>query len=187
MTAAPGEDERRIRNALDARGVGYAPQPPAGARERDWLDELWADDDAPATRRQQPAAPLAPPMQPPERATGADDEPRWDWRRLLHWPHARPAIAACFALAVTVFPIPPGGYSAATTWAYDVRQIRANYGMSWGYAVGGGAFALAAWLLVQRGRRALPLRLTFLAIAAFGLTGAFSWFDPITFVTGVTK
>jgi hypothetical protein len=185
VTTPPGADERRIRNALDARGVGYAPQPPADARARDWLDDLWADDrGAPAVPEPQPAVPPAPPTEPPETVTGTADEPRWDWRRLRHWPNARPAIAACIALAATVFPVPPGGYSAATTWAYYTHQVRANYGMGWGYAVGGGAFALAVWLVTGRGRRAGVLRLMFLAITAVGLTGFIHWSDIITLVTG---
>jgi hypothetical protein len=43
MTTAPGADERRIRHALHTRGVGYAPQPPAAARPRDWLDDVIDD------------------------------------------------------------------------------------------------------------------------------------------------
>lgn len=184
MTTAPGADERRIRAALARRGVGYAPQPPANARDRDWLDDIISD--RPPAPRVQPAAPPAPPPEPPDTAVAAD-EPRWDWRRLLHWPHARPVIAASVALAATALPVPRVGYSAATTWAYAVHQVRADHGAGWGYTVGGGAFALACWLVAQRGRRTGVLRLTLLAVTLVGLTGAFSWFDLITFATGVTK
>lgn len=183
MNATPGADEHRVRNALKDRGVSYAPQPPEDARPRDWLDDLLDDDRPP---RVQPAAPPTPPPAPPDTAVAAD-EPQWDWRRLLNWPNARPAITASLALAATVVPIPHVGYSAATIWAYSVGQIRADHGAGWGYLVGGGTFLLAAWLVSQRGRRAGVLRLTFLAITLVGLTGVVSWFDPITFVTGVTK
>ena len=91
------------------------------------------------------------------------------------------------AQAATFAPIPHVGYSAATTWAYCVSQLRDHYGAGWGYAVGGGVFALALRLVLQRGRRTGVLRLTLLAIALIGLTSAISWFDPITLFTGVTK
>lgn len=186
MTTTPGADEQRTRHNLRIRGVSYTPQPPANARQRDWLDDLWADDpDAPAARPQSAAPPAPPPA--PKRTAQDADEPRWDWRRLLHWPHARPVIAASVALAATALPVPRVGYSAATTWAYAVHQVRADHGAGWGYTVGGGAFALAGWLVAQRGRRTGVLRLTLLAVTLVGLTGAFSWFDLITFATGVTK
>lgn len=186
MNTAPGEDELRIRRDLRSRIDGGASVPSASARPRDWLDDLWADE-PPRPRVQADAPPPAPPAPPKAVRTDAEEPPRWDWRRLLHWPHARPAIGATAALAATVLPIPHVGYSAATIWAYCVGQIRADHGAGWGYAIGGGAFLLAAWLVTQRGRRAGVLRLTFLAITFVGLFGALSWFDPITFVTGVKK
>lgn len=188
MTTTPGADEARTRRALDQLGVSYAPQPPADGRERDWLDDLWADDTTPP--RHQPATPPPAPPEPPEPPKGtAQDtgEPRWDWRRLLHWPNARLTCGLCAALAATVFPIPPAGYSAATTWAYVVQQTRANHGAGWGYLLGVGAFALAAASVARRGRRSGAVRLAFLAITAVGLTGVLSWYDPITFFTGVTR
>lgn len=181
MTAAPGADEQRARHNLRRIGVAYAPQPAPGARDRDWLDDLW-DDKAPAP---QPRA-IVPPGEPPDppAETAAADEPRWDWRRLRHWPNTRPATTAGIALVATFWPIPHVGYSVATTWAYCVSQVRDNYGAGWGYAVGGGAFALAVSLVGQRGRKAGILRLTFAAVGLVGLTGCIHWFDLITLVTG---
>src|SRR4051812_46857284 len=74
MTATSDADERRIRRALDERGVAYAPQPPAApGRERDWLDDVL---DAQTETR--PPGPPAPPDKP---AATDGGEPRWDWQR----------------------------------------------------------------------------------------------------------
>lgn len=180
MNTAPGADERRIRQILRTRGVGPDATPPP--RTRDWLDDLWADEH-PTPRA---AVPPQPPEDPPKTAA-ATGEPRWDWRRLLHWPHLGIKTRLCCALAAIAAPILPGGYCTATTWWYCVHQARHNYGIGYGYALGGAALALALGAVTSRGHRAGLLRLVILAITAVGFIGAMSWSDPIAFVTGVTR
>ncbi len=175
MAAPPGADERRIRNALDARGVSYAPQPPAGARERDWLDDLWADK----PHTPQPAAlPPDPPGPPPGTAT-ATGEPAWEWRRLLHWPYARPAIGGAVAL-IPWF----AGYSAATKWGAVLSQARTEAGVGAAWCIAGVGFAVTA-VLVHRRRTWVVYSL--LTCAFIGTVAMASPFDIVTFFTGVHK
>jgi hypothetical protein len=173
MTAAPGADERRIRSALDARGVGYAPQPPADARTRDWLDDLWADD--PPT---EPASPPAPPRAPKE-ARQAADGPSWDWRRLMHWPYARPTVGAGVAL-IPWF----GAYSPATWWGSVLTQARTEAGVGAAWVIAGVGLTVAA-VLVNR-RRTWPAYAA-LTCAFIGTIAMASPFDIVQFVTGVQK
>lgn len=138
-----------------------------------------------------PEPPAAPPqvihviheivLGPPE----PDEEPPTRWDRVWAWMKTlgRPWQIA-LALGATVVPIPPGRYSAATTWAYVVHQTRLDHGPGWGYALGGGALALAATAVVRRGG---VLRLTLLSIAFIGSIGAISLYDPITALTGVHR
>lgn len=116
----------------------------------------------------------------------AEPEPeptRWDrvWARLrgLGQPWQ---LAAALVLAVA--PIPRSGYSAATTWVYVVGQVRADHGPGWGYALGLGALIWAGALMA---RRPGVLRLWLLAVTFVGMFGAVSLFDPITWITGVSR
>lgn len=174
MTTAPGEDERRIRHALDAAGVGYAPQPPANARTRDWLDDLW--DDAPTPEVPPPGPP------PPSRAAppAADDgERRWDLSRLLRWPYARPSVGAVVAL-VPWF----GGYSPATWWGSVLTQARTEAGVGAAWVIAAVGFGVSA-VLVNR-RRTWPAY-GLLTCAFVGTVAMAHPYDIIQFVTGVTR
>lgn len=111
------------------------------------------------------------------------DEPkprRWSLTWLRNW--ARP-WQIVLALVGALIPIPWTGYSIATTWAYTVSEARAMH-MGAGYALAFGTFLLAALRFV-RTRRLLPL--FFLVTTFVGLFGAFHWFDPVTWLTGVHR
>lgn len=169
MATAPGADEVRARRNLIRALDGGAP---ASARARDWFDD-YVD----ATETKAP-----PPGSPPEPATAqaADDgEPRWDWRRLLSWPYARPAVGACVAL-IPWF----GAYSLATKWGAVLTQARteAGVGAAWVIATVGLTVG-AVW--VHR-RRTWPAY-TLLTCAFIGAVAMASPFDIIQFVTGVTR
>lgn len=81
-------------------------------------------------------------------------------------------------------PIPFTGYSAATTWAYAVSEIRAEHGYGWGYATAAGALALAC-LYDARGRHWRVITRASAVVALVGVLGAIHWYDPITLITGV--
>ncbi|WP_052397246.1 hypothetical protein [Streptomyces sp. NRRL F-5123] len=168
MTATPGADEHRIRHALHRRGVGYAPQPPA--RDRDWFDDY-------VDATTQPRTP--PPGPPPDRATAqaADGpEPRWDLRRLTHWPYARPTIGAATAL------IPWwGGWSAATRWGAILTQARHEAGVSAAWVIACTGLTVGA-VLVHR-RRGWP-SYALLTSAFVGTVAMASPLDIVRFVTG---
>jgi hypothetical protein len=161
--------------------------------------------------RQPPPAPPAPPPPPPA-APPARPEPEWHgpgaysgpievfvtflpvptepeptrWERLRAWAAAygRPWQALA-AITLSVSPILPHGYSAATTWHYVVSEARDSFGIGPGYAVGGIPLAVAVLLLIRRG--GTTLRLVGLVVFSFGLLGAMSWYDPVTLITGVHK
>lgn len=109
-------------------------------------------------------------------------EPTW-WDRLTEATSrlGRP-WKLLLALGLAVAPIPHVGYSAGTIWAYCVSQTRVQFGIPYGYALAGTALLLAARAVRRNGSfRALLA----LAVCLIGLTGALSWFDPITALTGV--
>jgi hypothetical protein len=161
----PGADERRIRRALDERGVSYAPQPPQ--RERDWLDDLMDE----------PAAPR-PASQP-----GAEEKPagerRWDWSRLRHWPYARPACGACAALMPWY-----RGQSAALAWGHVLTQARAEAGVGAAYVVA--AVGLGVGVLWV-GRRRSWFAWALLTCAFVGLVDMARLSDIVTFTTGASQ
>jgi hypothetical protein len=114
----------------------------------------------------------------PEPEPALWDRIRGVLRRLGHPWKAAAALTGAF------FPIPPGGYSLATTWWWIVGQTRHYYGAPAGYALGLGALAAAGALLAYRPGL---IRLCLVAITFVGAFGAFSWWDPITALTGVTR
>lgn len=156
--------------------------------------------------------PPTPPAPPPPAAPPARPEPEWHgpgaysgpievfvtllplpvepeptrWERLRAWAAAygRPWQAVA-AITLSVSPILPGRYSAATTWHYVVSEARDSFGIGPGYAVGGIPLAVVALLLIRRG--GTTLRLVGLVVFSFGLLGAMSWYDPVTLITGVHK
>lgn len=108
-----------------------------------------------------------------------DPEPRWDWRRLRHWPHAGLTVACIVALA-PVF----GGQSLATTWGTALRDCRYQESV-------GGAWTLAGIVLLvsvtsARWRPRWYSRCAVI-VALFGTALMASPFDLITLMTGVTQ
>lgn len=171
MTAAPDADERRARLNLLRALDGGAP-----TRERDWLDDLW-DDRAESKPDPDPPGPPPPATRP---APAADDEgPRWDLRRLLHWPYARPTVGACAAL-VPWF----GAYSPATWWGSVLTQARAEAGVGAAWVIAGAGLTVAA-LLVHR-RRTWPAYGA-LTCAFVGTVAMASPYDIVQFFTGVSR
>lgn len=121
--------------------------------------------------------------------TSPDPEPQPEpsrRERLAGWlgGYARPWHAAA-ALAGAVVPIPGVGYSAATIWHYTVGYGRDEWGIGWGYALGGIPLALALNTVVRRGGS--PLRLFALVVTGIGALAALSWYDPIQWLTGVHR
>ncbi|MFJ1995300.1 hypothetical protein [Streptomyces asiaticus] len=145
-----------------------------------------------------PTPPPPPPAAPPPAAieihhvhthivVPADEpesEPESRWSRLWDWATS---IAAPWkvgaALVGAVFPIPWTGYSAVTTWAYTLSKAREMH-VGFAYGLGGAALLLA----VQRFRAHHGLiALWSVAVAGIGFTGAISFFDPVTALTGVHR
>ncbi|MFF9554574.1 hypothetical protein ACF1DY_01900 [Streptomyces albus] len=162
----------------------------------------------PPWRRPAPApAPPAPPTPPPENwhtlpaeqphggpieiyvtllPVPVEDEPEPGmWARAWAWLTARvrPASLA-LALAGALVPIPWTGYSIATTWAAVVHEARGMHPAT-GYTLGVGTLALAAAGFRKRPRSLRALFL--LVVTTVGVFGAFDWYDPITWLTGVHR
>lgn len=169
MTTPPGADERRARVNL-LRALDGAP----ASRSRDWLDDL-LDSEHPAPR---PAVPPPPPDTPPKKAAVAD-EPRWDWRRLRHWPYARLTCGACAAL-LPFF----GGQSAATEWGSVLTQARAQAGVGAAWVIAGVGLTVGA-LWVHRRRSWIGWAV--LTSAFIGGIAMASPYDIVTLFTGVMK
>jgi hypothetical protein len=176
MGAHPGADERRIQALLKQRGVGPDAIPPIPQqRPRDWLDDL-AEYNAPRPAAPKPA---------PQPVTKADPEPEpeqrepRDWTWLTTWLRPWQTLGAG---AVAVFPA-FNGYSLATGWASILHDMRADT-LPGAYTTAGVALVATFALDLRRGRL---LTRTFLLTAVVGGTGVLDWFDPITFVTGVTR
>lgn len=171
MSAPPDHHELRLQARLRAR-IDGTPPPPA-SRPRDWLDDLFDDQPAPAV------TPPAPPARPPVTATDTPGEPRWDWRRLLHWPYARLCCGATLAL----IPV-QDGQSAATGWGSALRDCRTQAGVLPAWLLASLGISLAA-VLVHRRRSWWTYSL--LTTAFIGTVAMASPFDLVTFMTGVTK
>jgi hypothetical protein len=173
MSTDQGADERRIRHLLQARGVSYTPDTPPPAKG--WWDRLY-DDEPPAPRAAVP--PSEPPRPPKVTAEDTPGEPRWDWRRLLHWPYARLTLGATAAL------IPwHRGTSAATGWGEVLRSYRTGAGIGAAWTVAGVGLITAAVLVHQRRWYGWLL----LTSAFIGIVYMASPFDLVTFLTGATQ
>lgn len=141
-----------------------------------------------------PAATPAPPPPPPQPmqvyvtllpAYYEEPEPTrrerlWAWVRTIGRPWQ-----VCGALALALIPIPYTGYSIATTWAYAVTEARNAGGQGTGYALACTPLAIAVIRITRSG--GTLKRLLLLAVSIVGLTGAISLYDPVTWITGVTR
>ncbi|MFF5980868.1 hypothetical protein ACFY78_18685 [Streptomyces olindensis] len=119
--------------------------------------------------------------------TSRDPDPEPSrWERLTAWlgRYVRP-WQAVIGLTAAAVPIPGVGYSAASIWHYTVGLGREEWGIGWGYGLGLTPLALATTVLVRKGGS--PLRLFALATTFVGSLAAFSWYDPVQFLTGVAR
>ncbi|GAA2985178.1 hypothetical protein [Streptomyces fulvorobeus] len=92
----------------------------------------------------------------------------------------------CGALALAVMPIPGTEYSAATGWAHIVSLARAEAGQDAGYALALTPLAIAV-IRITTGGGTLR-RLLLLAVSLVGFVGgAIDLYDPVTWITGVTR
>jgi hypothetical protein len=171
MTIEPDHNELLLQARLRAH-IDGAPRP---GRPRDWLDDLM-DDEPPTPRAAVP--PPEPPRPPKTTAEGTPGEPRWDWRRLLHWPYARLCCGATAALV----PL-HNGQSAATTWGEVLRSYRTGGSIGAAWIVAGAGFITAAVLVHQRRWYGWLL----LTSAFIGIVYMASPFDLVTFFTGATQ
>lgn len=89
------------------------------------------------------------------------------------------------ALALAVAPIPGLGYSIATTWAYAVTETRDTWGQGTGYALALTPLTIAVIRITTSG--GTLKRLLLLTVSLVGLTGAIDLYDPVTWITGVTR
>ncbi|MDT0381411.1 hypothetical protein RM572_21875 [Streptomyces sp. DSM 42041] len=161
-----------------------APPPPAAAPPRE------APPAAEAPRQDAPAATDAAPHVVEVRVTHdqaqqSEQEPpsRWSLAWARHRLHPWWTLAATGLAFVPMYPL--SDYSAAVTWADTVGQARDSFGYGWGYALAGGVFTLAV-LADHRGRSWRIVTRFWLVVGAAGFAGAAHWYDPITFLTGVT-
>ncbi|MFJ1698171.1 hypothetical protein ACIOHC_24150 [Streptomyces sp. NPDC088252] len=118
-------------------------------------------------------------LQPPE------PEPT-RWERFTAWigQFGRP-WQICGALTLALLPIPGVGYSVATTWASAVSETRGMWGQGAAYGL---ACTPLAWTLLRIYYHGGTIRrLLVLAVSVVGLTGAIHLYDPITWITGVTR
>ncbi|MGW7198480.1 hypothetical protein [Streptomyces chryseus] len=145
------------------------PVPPAAP-----LRPLWPDPPAPAPIEVRVSFTPASPVPEPSR-----------WERFTSWlgTYVRPWQAVS-ALALAVIPIPWTGYSTGTTWAYTVSLARDEFGQGAAYALALTPLMTAVWRITRSG--GTLLRLLLLAVSVIGLVGAMHWYDPVTWITGVT-
>lgn len=137
-----------------------------------------------------PAAPAPPPPDPQihvhvvipyeEPPEPTRRERLWAWLRTIGRPWQ-----VCGALALALIPIPGVGYSVATIWASCVHLTRAEWGQGTGYALACTPLAIAVMRITRSG--GTLRRLLLLAVSLVGLTGAIDLYDPVTWITGVTR
>ncbi|MDX2922080.1 hypothetical protein, partial [Streptomyces sp. NE06-03C] len=77
------------------------------------------------------------------------------------------------------------GHSIATLWASLVAEARTEGGQDAGYALALTPLAIAIIRIVQGG--GTLRRLLLLAVSLVGLAGAIDLYDPVTWITGVTR
>ncbi|MBD2831653.1 hypothetical protein ID871_09215 [Streptomyces pratensis] len=104
----------------------------------------------------------------------------WAWLRTIGRPWQ-----VCGALAIALVPIPGVGYSVATIWASCVHLTRAEWGQGTGYALACTPLAIAVMRITRSG--GTLRRLLLLAVSLVGLTGAIDLYDPVTWITGVSR
>jgi hypothetical protein len=156
MAAAPGADERRIRNLLLRRGVGpdAPPAPPAPpvtepAREPDWFDRLYADE--------QPAA-----VEP-----DAGEQHRWYSVTKEDEPPDAPSWTALPGVHVTITPTPGAAISprrARIRW----WTLRRGTAATVGWWIGLGPATSSA--LTESGSGAIGLGVALYVVAWYGGT-----------------
>ncbi|WP_328313108.1 hypothetical protein OG432_24515 [Streptomyces sp. NBC_00442] len=103
-----------------------------------------------------------------------------DWSWLWEW--LRP-VQSVLAAGIAALPVLPHGYSLITAWAETLHQCRAEASTGGAYTLA--VVALGVTLLLDRSRRWWAR--TLLVAAIVGASGAMSWFDPVTALTGVTR
>jgi hypothetical protein len=115
----------------------------------------------------------------PRSEPDTEPEPRWDWRRLRHWPHAGLTTAIVVAMAPLF-----GGQSLATGWGHALRACRhqASVGGAWTLA----GITLLIAVTVARWRPRWYTRCAVI-VGLFGTAYMASPYDIVTFVTGVTR
>jgi hypothetical protein len=109
-----------------------------------------------------------------------EPEPARDWSWLWAWLRPWQTIAAA---AIAALPVLPHGYSPITEWAYVLHQCRTEASTGAAYVLAG--VGLGVTLLLDRSGTWWARML--LVTAVIGATGAMSWFDPVTALTGVTR
>ncbi|MEU0671347.1 hypothetical protein ABZ330_00345 [Streptomyces sp. NPDC006172] len=98
------------------------------------------------------------------------------WDRLGTW---RMVVAILAALTPWA-----GGQSPVGIWSHTVHQARSEAGIGAAYVIATVAVT-AAWALDRHTGRLIPRFL--LITAGLGAFGVLNWYDPILFLTGVTR
>jgi hypothetical protein len=106
----------------------------------------------------------------------------WAWLRTIGRPWQ-----VCGALTLALLPIPGVGYSAATIWASCVHLTRTEWGQGTGYALALALTPLVIAVMRITHSGGTLRRLLLLAVSLVGLTGAIDLYDPVTWITGVSR
>lgn len=210
MHAEPGPDERRMRHLLarlGARPFGHSTITPqrTTVTDRPITPTRIIPAGAPLPARppepgeappwRPPPTPPAPPAAPPPPPAPIEvrhvheillvvpepepeRQPLWArlWDRLVTWRMVAAILAALLPWAY--------GQSPVGLWSHTVHQARTEAGVGAAYVIAGVAIA-AAWGLDRHTGRVIPRFL--LVTALLGAFGVLDWYDPILFLTGVTR
>ncbi len=98
------------------------------------------------------------------------------WDALITWRMLLAVLAALLPWAY--------GRSPVGIWGHTLHQARAEAGIPAAYVIATVAL-VAAWLLDRHTGKVVPRFL--LVTAMFGGLGVLNWWDPIQFLTGVTR